>query len=96
MQLLHGPSKKWNNIAWRELDTLYALCHARSGKCEKHKKKRVHTILHCENLLLKFLLFPLGPEQAARLSFGLPKKKKRIELEPTGGLLFFSLIRVEV
>lgn len=43
---------------------------------EEKKERRVYTILHCEKLLLKFLPCPLGPEQAARLSFGSPKEKK--------------------
>jgi hypothetical protein len=54
-------------------------------KKQKKKKKRVYTILHCENLLLEFLPCPLGPEQAARLSFGSPKEKETY-CQPT---LFF-------
>jgi hypothetical protein len=43
----------------------------------EEKKRRVYTILHCENLLLEFLPCPLGPDQAARLSFGSPKEKEK-------------------
>jgi len=43
-------------------------------KTQKEKSSYNFTLW---KLTIKVLLCPLGPEQAARLSFGLPKKKKK-------------------